>query len=94
MDQKLRNLQWAHTFLRYHRYACILAAILIIVLCVGGAVRHPGRVQENMGMTVLGIGCCVFSGLVGTNQLKMVDRKIEQIKARLNESQSSENTTG
>lgn len=93
MDQKLRNLERTREFLRYHRYACIVAAVIILGICVHNAIKHPGSIQENIGITVLGIGCCVFSALTGAGQRKMVERKIEQVKARLSEPADANNAT-
>ena len=93
MDQKLRNLERTREFLRYHRYACIAAALVIIGMCVHGAIKHPGSIQENIGITVLGLGCCIFSALSGANMRKKVDLKIEQVKARLSEPADTNNST-
>lgn len=83
MDQKLRNLERTRQFLVYHRYACVVAAVIIIGMCVHGAIKHPGSIQENIGISVLGVGCCVFSMLTGAGQRKLVERKIAEVKAHL-----------
>jgi len=85
MDKKLQNLERAQGFLRIHRYACFVAAGIIIALCVRGAVRHHGSVEQNISFGLLGIGCCVFSLLTGVKQKRAIDYKLEQYKSQQTE---------
>ena len=82
MNQKLRGLERTAEFLRYHRYACIVAAGLIVAMCVSGAIRYPARIQKNIEISVLGVGCCVFSMLWGIRLRNTIQSKLQQYKSK------------